>query len=217
MTSIAFTKNYTDHSNNQGYQFEFHCDKCGNGHRSTYAASKLGMASSLLSAAADLFGSGALGQAAHAGSQMKDALRGKAWDQAFAAAIAEIKPKFHQCKRCGNWVCPDVCWNGQAALCKACAPSFAEESAAAQADALRFQVASQMHSKAASAKLVGDIDITKQTSAAACPHCKAPSTGGKFCGECGKPLAPVAAPCPKCKTEIPATSKFCPECGSPKA
>ena len=29
MALIQFTKNYTDHSNGQGFQFEFHCDKCG--------------------------------------------------------------------------------------------------------------------------------------------------------------------------------------------
>jgi len=29
------------------------------------------------------------------------------------AAVAEIKPLFLQCKRCGSWVCKDVCWNGR--------------------------------------------------------------------------------------------------------
>jgi len=40
MGSIAFTRNYSDHSNDTGYQFEFHCDKCGNGYRSTFRASQ---------------------------------------------------------------------------------------------------------------------------------------------------------------------------------
>src|SRR3712207_8965772 len=43
MGSTAFTRNYTDHSNDTGYQFEFHCDKCGNGHRSAFQASALGV------------------------------------------------------------------------------------------------------------------------------------------------------------------------------
>lgn len=50
-----------------------------------------------------------------------------------------------------------------------------------------------------------------QTSACACG---APLTGSKFCGACGKPAA-IAAPCSKCKAEIPAAAKFCPECGTP--
>lgn len=215
MSAINFTRNYTDHSNAQGYQFEFHCDKCGNGFRSSYEASKMGMASSFLGAAGSLFG-GVLGQAANAGNQLKDALRGKAWDSAFENAIGEIKPKFKQCTRCGNWVCPQVCWNEKASLCKACAPVLAEEAAAAQADALRFQVASQMHSKAASADLVGDIDIKSQKSGV-CPHCQAPAASGKFCPNCGKPLTPQSSVCAKCQAQIPEGAKFCPECGTPRS
>lgn len=214
MADIAFTKNYTDHSSAQGYQFEFHCDKCGNGFRSSYVASKIGMATNILGAAASLFG-GLASQAANAGEHLKDALRGKAWDDAFAAAIGEIKPKFHQCTRCGKWVCPDVCWNGKASLCKGCAPDFAEESAAAQADALRGAVAEQMAKKAGEADLVGKLDVKSQA-AAVCPHCAAPATGGKFCGSCGKPMVAASAACPKCKAEIPAAAKFCPDCGTPK-
>ncbi len=215
MASIAFTKNYTDHSTPQGYQFEFHCDKCGSGHRSSYVASKMGLATGILGAASSLFG-GVLGQAANAGEHLKDALRGKNWDDAFAAAIGEIKPKFFQCTRDGRWVCPDVCWNAKASLCKDCAPDFAEESAAAQAAALKGAVAAQMQLKAEGADLVGKLDIKAQQ-AGVCPHCKAPATGSKFCGSCGKPMAAVASACPKCKAEIPATSKFCPDCGTPKA
>ena len=42
MSSTTFTNNYRDHSNETGYQFEFFCDKCGNGHRSSFQASALG-------------------------------------------------------------------------------------------------------------------------------------------------------------------------------
>jgi hypothetical protein len=212
MANTAFTRNYTDHSNNQGYQFEFQCDKCGNGFRSSFQQNKLGTATTLLDTAAGMFG-GILGQAASAGNALGNVLRGKAWDDAFAAAINEIKPKFRQCTRCGHWVCPEVCWNPSAALCKACAPDFGEEKAAAQADALRFQVASQMHAKAASADLVGQLDISKQA-AGACPHCGARAEGGKFCGSCGKPLAGVKAACKACKAEVAAGAKFCPQCGA---
>ena len=213
--SIAFTKNYTDHSNPQGYQFEFHCDKCGNGYRSSYAASKIGMATGLLGAAASMFG-GVLGQAANAGEHLKDALRGKNWDDAFAAAIAEMKPKFFQCTRDGRWVCPDVCWNAKASLCKGCAPDFGEESAAAQAAALKNAVAEQFAEKLKDADLIGGMDARSQQ-ASVCPHCAAPSTGSKFCGSCGKPMAAAPSSCPKCKGVIPATSKFCPDCGTPRA
>jgi len=117
MGSIAFTRNYTDHSNDTGYQFEFHCDKCGNGYRSTFQASALGVGSKLARGLGSLFGGNALWNAGQAGEYMKDGLRGPAWDSAFQKAIEEIKPKFHQCHRCGHWVCPDVCWNETRSLC----------------------------------------------------------------------------------------------------
>jgi len=48
----------------------------------------------------------------------------------------------------------------------------------------------------------------------ACPKCGKAPGGGKFCQECGAPLARTKA-CPKCKAEMPAGAKFCPECGTP--
>src|SRR3954470_24215639 len=101
MTLIQFTRNYTDHSNNRGYQFEFFCDKCGNGHRSSFNASALGMASGLLEAASSIFG-GFLNSAARGAGAVQDAMRGEGWDNAFKEAVAEAKPKFRQCTRCGR-------------------------------------------------------------------------------------------------------------------
>jgi rubrerythrin len=212
--TTAFTKNYTDHSNPQGYQFEFHCDKCGSGFRSAYVASAMGLASGVLDAAGQLFG-GVLGRAASAGNQLKDAFRGRAWDDAFAAAIEEIKPKFRQCTRCGGWFCPEVCWNPRASLCKGCAPDANEELAAAQAKAMGQTAASQIADKVSKLDLAGGVDARAQASAV-CPSCGASSTGSKFCGACGKPMAAAPTPCPKCRAPIPAAAKFCPDCGSPR-
>ncbi len=42
------------------------------------------------------------------------------------------------------------------------------------------------------------------------------SVGTKFCGNCGKSLAPAAkVKCPKCDADVPSTMKFCGNCGSP--
>jgi len=48
-----------------------------------------------------------------------------------------------------------------------------------------------------------------------CPKCGAdvPATM-KFCGNCGVPLKPEEIDCPKCKTKNPSTSKFCSNCGA---
>jgi hypothetical protein len=33
---VPFTDNYVDLSNDSGYQFEFRCERCGNGYRSPF-------------------------------------------------------------------------------------------------------------------------------------------------------------------------------------
>lgn len=207
MSMIAFTKNYTDHSNNTGYQFEFHCDKCGNGYRSQFKASKIGMAGEFMRAAGSMFG-GVFGSAASASDHIKDALRGSAWDEAFNECVIEAKTHFKQCAHCGTWVCPEVCWNATRGQCKNCAPDLIEEAASAQALAARDQV----QEKARASDQTGGLDMT-HLQAAVCAHCGAKSTGGKFCAECGKPYV-LKTECGKCNAKLEAGAKFCPECGT---
>ncbi len=54
--SINFTKNYSDQSTQQGFQFEFFCDNCGNGKRTPFKPFSLGKVAGLLDAASSLFG-----------------------------------------------------------------------------------------------------------------------------------------------------------------
>ncbi|HUB08319.1 MAG TPA: zinc ribbon domain-containing protein [Myxococcales bacterium] len=208
MPISPFTRNYSDHSNNEGYQFEFFCDKCGNGYRSSWVANKGGIAADILGAASSLFGG--FGGAAAASTRVKDMLRGPAWDAAYAAAIAECKPRFKKCSRCGKWVCPETCWNADREMCADCAPNLEREAAAAQAQA----AVSQMQDKVAAVDQTGGLDA-KAHHTAACPHCGAPVPGGKFCPECGKSLATSAA-CTKCGAQVALGAKFCPECGAPR-
>ena len=215
MGATAFTRNYRDHSNDTGYQFEFHCDKCGNGYRSSFQASALGVGAKLAKGLGSLFGGGKMWAAGVAADHMKDGLRGGAWDTAFAEAIAEIKPKFRQCTRCGQWVCPEVCWNEARQLCEGCAPDLGEEAAAAQARV----AADQIQDKMRSADLVGDVDVTAPM-VGACQHCQARlAPGAKFCASCGKPVTQSAGQankfCSGCGTKLEGGAKFCASCGTP--
>jgi len=214
MGAIAFTRNYTDHSNDTGYQFEFHCDKCGNGYRSTFQASTLGVGSKIAKGLGSLFGGGQLWAAGQAGEYMKDGLRGAAWDKAFTHAIEEIKPKFHQCGRCGRWMCPEVCWNEGRSLCMECAPDLVMEAASAQAHVAKDQIYEKMRN----ADQTKGIDPTVDASASArCAGCQSVlQPGAKFCAGCGKPAVAQAAAkqfCTGCGTQMQPGGKFCPGCG----
>jgi hypothetical protein len=203
---IQFVRNYEDLSTDRGYQFKFHCDHCGNGFMSAFQPSALGVAAGLLNAAGSIFG-GVFGSAGHGAYEVQRAIGGKAHDEALRKAVAELKPRFKQCSRCGKWVCPEVCWNEKRNLCEDCAPDLAEETAVAQAQAAREQV----HEKARTTSYVEDVDM-KVEAVASCPSCGARAGAAKFCPECGQALN-AKAKCRKCGTEMSAGTKFCPECG----
>jgi double zinc ribbon protein/RING finger family protein len=204
--AIEFVRNFDDLSTDKGYQFKFYCDKCGNGYMSSFEPSMLGMASSAAQVAGNLLG-GIFGRAASSSYEIQRAVGGQAHDKALATAVAEMKPKFKQCTRCGRWVCGEICWNHERNLCEECAPNLDEEIASAQAEAAKQQA----FEKAQSVDWLKGRDIARQQ-AATCPSCGAHSQGGKFCPECGAPLS-AAVTCSKCGTKIEGHPRFCPECG----
>lgn len=215
MGNTAFTRNFTDRSNDTGYQFEFHCDKCGNGFRSSFQTSALGVGSKIAKGLGGLFRGSPLWAAGNAAAHMKDGLRGPAWDSAFEKAIAEIKPKFHQCTRCGNWVCPEVCWNDARQLCEGCAPDLSEEAAHHQAQIASQQIAEKMRN----VDLVAGID-PKAEMLSQCPSCKARlAPGAKFCGGCGNAVGAAAKKsfCTGCGAQLAIGARFCAGCGGPAA
>ena len=195
MAIIAFTKNNQDMSTDLGYQFKCFCDKCGNGYMSTYVQSNVKTAGALLRGAGQILG-GFLGSAGVNSYEIQRAVGGKEHDDAFRQAVEEMRPNFRQCSRCGLWVCPENCWNAERNLCESCAPNLAEETAAAQATAMRDQV----------------WEKARNTDLLACPQCGASNSGGKFCAECGAPFS-VSTDCAKCGAKMDAKAKFCPECG----
>lgn len=77
MALIQFTRNHTDHSADKGYQFEFFCDRCGNGSMSEFKASAAGVATGTLRAAGDLLG-GVFGRASSSSYEIERAIQGPA-------------------------------------------------------------------------------------------------------------------------------------------
>jgi membrane protease subunit (stomatin/prohibitin family) len=207
---ITFVRNYSDLSTDQGFQFEFYCDRCGGGFRNRFKPSVTGAVSGALDAASGLFG-GIFGKAAYMGERVRSASWKKAHDEAFEEACAQLKPDFIQCPRCSSWVCRASCWNNSKGLCKDCAPDLGVEMAAAQASRSVEEV--WAHAAMAEEDKKLDKKQWREKIRASCPNCEAPlASNAKFCPECGEKLKSQEN-CPECGTKIAPGSKFCLECG----
>lgn len=210
--SIEFVRNYSDHSTDKGYQFEFHCDRCGTGYRTRFKSSVAGAVTGVLDAASSVFG-GLFGTAADLGNRARSATWQKARDEAFEEAVQELKPQFIQCPRCSGWVCRKSCWNTKKGLCKHCAPDLGVEMAAAQASRSVEEVWAHA-AMAEEDKKLGK-EHWREGIRASCPQCEAPlATNAKFCPDCGAKLK-QAAHCAQCGAKLTPNAKFCPECGEP--
>lgn len=205
---VDFTDNHQDLSTDKGFQFKFFCERCGNGTLSSYKPNALGVATGVLQAAGSLFG-GLFGSAAGSTYEIQRAIGGKAHDDALREAVNEIRPRFVQCRRCGNWTCREICFNPTANLCKNCAPIAEEEESAIRAEHVRTQVTNDLFLEenqrmSAKAKAV----------AGKCAGCGARTLGKKFCPECGQPTADQVTNCPGCGVKLTPGAKFCGDCGT---
>ena len=206
---VPFTDNFDDLSNQNGYQFEFRCERCGNGYRSPFVEDRMEKGRGILRAAGGLLG-GSLDRLADAANQLNwdRGTNSKAKDKALADAVEAVRGEFKQCRGCGDWVCNHVCWNAEIGQCVQCSPFVAEEISKAQSEAQLEQIRER----------VKEIDHTegldlKNRAKVKCGSCNAIVDGGKFCPECGEKLS-KAAFCTECGTECKEGAKFCPECGT---
>jgi len=200
-----FTDNYSDLSDQNGYQFEFRCDICGSGYRSEFERSNLGTASNLLSGASNLIGG--LWGASNAANTAQSLTDRGARDAALKKAAEAIMPKFKQCPRDHMWV-DDRCWNEERGLCVNDAPKLAAEM---EAERATVQINQMRQAMQATTQFLGDLS-TRNTM---CASCGKPVGSAKFCPNCGTPVA--MAKCTNCGTDLAAEAKFCGSCGTPVA
>lgn len=205
---IAFTDNIRDLSNATGYQFEFVCERCGNGYRGEFYKDKKEMGRGLLRGASALMG-GKLADLSNAAEsfQWDRGTNSPAKNKAMEASVEAVKDEFKQCRGCGNWVCVPVCWNHDVGQCLTCSPSVAEEVSRAQAEA---QV-QQIREKATTVDWTKDLDMANRAKVE-CNECGAKIEGGKFCPECGAATSKKVF-CTNCGAEEKGGAKFCSECG----
>jgi Double zinc ribbon len=198
MALTEFVRNVQDLSDDGGYKFRFHCDRCSDGVESQYVSS----AANILKTGLQVFSMfrmfGGYGRGAVEG--IDRGLRGKERDSAYEQAISEAKAHFSKCSHCGNWVCAH-CFNSSAGLCEGCAPDAHEAAALRKA-------------QLAAAQRVAAVDQNPDgsVSAVTCPVCSGPSGGGKFCQQCGANLS-TERRCGSCQAPVSLAAKFCGECG----
>lgn len=209
--NIEFVRNVGDLSTDEGFQFEFYCDRCNNGIRTPFRPSVTGRVSSLLNAAGSLFG-GVLSNAADLSERAHSATWEQAHDKAYRAAAEEIRPKFRQCPRCSSWVCQKSCWNHTKGLCKNCAPDLGVEMSAAQSDRAVEEIHAHSRMRNEDREMLKE-KAWRETVVASCPECGAPQErNAKFCAECGAKLV-AEQHCTGCGAKLKRGAKFCSECG----
>ncbi|MCX6646019.1 MAG: zinc ribbon domain-containing protein [bacterium] len=208
---IQFVRNYTDLSTDNGFQYEFFCDRCGSGFRTRFREWKLGTASDVVEGIGGMIG-GIFGRASSLGNKVKTAAWEKAHDGAFNSSVQEIKPEFSQCPRCSKWVCRAGCWSEKKGLCKECAPDLGVEMAAAQASKSVEEV--WAHAKMSEEDKRLTEEDWREGVRATCPKCSAPlASHTKFCPSCGAKIVDKIF-CGACGKPMDASTKFCPECGA---
>ena len=77
MPHVEFTDNYQDLSTENGFQFKFICQSCGNGNMSSWQANASGIAGEMLRGVGNIFG-GVLGRAASGSYEIQKAVGGPA-------------------------------------------------------------------------------------------------------------------------------------------
>jgi hypothetical protein len=209
--NIEFVRNVSDQSTDEGFQFEFYCDRCGGGFRTPFKPSVSGRVTGVLNAASSLFG-GVFNTAADLGERARSATWEQAHDKAYRASVEELKSSFAQCPHCQSWVCRKSCWNDKRGLCKECAPDMGVEMSAAQAARSREEVWAHAKMSEDDKKLAES--NWRETIVASCPKCEATlKNNAEFCPECGHNLK-AAAHCSECGEKLKDGAKFCSGCGA---
>jgi hypothetical protein len=198
-----FTNNYTDLSDENGYQFEFRCDICGSGYKSEFVRSSLGTANTLLSGASSLIG-GIFSSASSATDRVKDFADRGARDEALQKASGELMGYFTRCPRDNRWV-DETCWNTARGLCVGCAPNLA-----AEMEAERSQVEINQMREAMQNETVFSGDTSARQTV--CSNCGKPVGSEKFCSNCGTPTG--QSKCAQCGAELAPGTRFCGNCGT---
>ncbi|MFC4943653.1 hypothetical protein [Pseudonocardia sp. GCM10023141] len=181
---IPFTSNYRDDSTHEGYQFEFCCMHCGNGYRSAFRHSATGFGGRLAVLGGSLLGGEIGNRIQDAGwwaQNGRSSMRGTTNDARLVEAAQDVAEEFHQCRRCTQWVCRQVCWDTALDCCNTCAPEVRESG---RQGAAAGQAQCTACGATGSGRFCGDCG-TPMVRPAFCRCCGGDVAGVRFCPQCG--------------------------------
>lgn len=208
---VPFTGNVRDLCNENGFQWEFSCDRCGNGFQSPFAQNVASRGRGALRMAGQWFG-GKLQTFSSGVEQFNNygywGEQSATKDQFFAKAVETVRPNFAQCRGCGSWVCGQFCWNTDVGQCMQCSPLASEELARAQSEARTYQLRERAHQQ----DLIGGVNVG-EPQALRCGTCGGSTGGGKFCQHCGTPMIKKVS-CGGCGADASPGASFCMQCGN---
>lgn len=187
-------KNYRDLSVkgtdvSAGFQFEFFCNCCSFTWQSQFKPHRMGQVTGWITRFAFLFSD--LHKAGRATGAMTAAGSRGAHEEALDAAQAQARRYFSQCSECQGQACEE-CFSEDSGQCKSCDKR--------QSGAQQGMGGYGGHDGGANAGPV-------------CPNCQVPSSGGRFCHECGFDMASTHKSCPGCASVMPRAARFCTDCG----
>ncbi len=171
---------------NAGFQFEFYCAHCGKKWQSDFRPYRLGQITGFLSRFAFLLGTSAATAAKATGGASDYSVRSSR-EKALTDAQAQAESRYVQCGSCKAYVC-NGCFELDANACKRCAE--------------KISTSAVTHGAVAAA-----------SGGHACPNCRTPASGGRFCAECGFDMASTHKSCPGCGVLAERKARFCGDCG----
>jgi Double zinc ribbon len=172
-----------------GFQFEFFCSKCNRKWKSPFKPYRMGQIAGLISRFSFLI-KGSQTASRTTGNFADMGSRG-AKESALAEAMEQANKLYTVCESCKGAVCDD-CWSPRDNSCTPCA----------QAEQREAEKSSGRSAREA-----------EHGGALACPNCRTPSGGGRFCAECGFDMASTHKSCPGCGTMVLRQARFCTDCG----
>lgn len=181
---IQFVSDFEDFSTENGFQWEFRCDRCGKGFRTEFDRFDTGDMTSA---------TGALDAIPVIDEHIAESEWEKEHEKAYERAVKSVRKNFMQCPECQSWVCKSTCWDDNLVVCAKCG-SIAGVVRRESGKGGKATGGAQAACPACGEPVDPDDKY--------CAECGAQLGARRFCPNCGEQLRPLDKFCPECGDKI---------------